>query len=152
MCYHEDMGEMRIVVDTNVIAAAFTSSSGANRQVIRMCLSGMAVPLIGTALFREYESVLRRSTTVARCPLSPADQDMLLDSFLSVCRWVRVAFLWRPNLRDESDNHVMELAVAGGAIGIVTNNRRDFLGGDLVFPDIQIWSPREFLKACEKRS
>jgi putative PIN family toxin of toxin-antitoxin system len=146
------MRERRIVIDTNVVVAAFTSSRGVNRQVIRMCLSGNAVPLLGTALFREYESVLTRPTTVARCPLSADDREKLLDALLSVCRWVRVSFLWRPNLLDESDNHVMELAVAGGASGIVTNNRRDFLGGELVFPDIQIWSPSEFLEASERPS
>jgi hypothetical protein len=34
-------------------------------------------------------------------------------------------FLWRPNLPDEADNHVIELAVAGGASAVVTNNVRD---------------------------
>jgi hypothetical protein len=29
---------------------------------------------------------------------------------------------WRPNLRDEGDNHLVELAIAGGAEAIVTYN------------------------------
>lgn len=37
-------------------------------------------------------------------------------------------------MRDEGDNHVAELAVAGGASMIVTNNRADFAGSDLRFP------------------
>jgi len=38
----------------------------------------------------------------------------------------RIYFLWRPNLRDEADNHLVELAVAGGAQAVVTRNKRDF--------------------------
>lgn len=35
------------------------------------------------------------------------------------CSWVRISFPWRPNLEGECDNHIVELAVAPGANGIV---------------------------------
>jgi hypothetical protein len=44
----------------------------------------------------------------------------------------------------------MELAVAGGAAAIVTNNVRDFRGGELAFPDIRIHTPARFLETLEK--
>jgi len=47
--------------------------------------------------------------------------------------WTEVFFLWRPNLRDEADNCIIETAVAGGARMIVTRNVRDLRSGD---PDI----------------
>jgi hypothetical protein len=50
----------------------------------------------------------------------------LLEAFPSVCEWLDVYFGWRPNLSDEGDNHLIELAVAGGAGWIVTNNLADF--------------------------
>lgn len=78
--------------------------------------------------------------------MEPSERDALLDAFLQVCDWVRIAYLWRPNLPDESDNHVMELAVAGGAGVIVTNNVRDFRDGELTFPDIRILTPARFIK------
>ncbi|MDD5028207.1 MAG: PIN domain-containing protein [Rhodoferax sp.] len=37
------------------------------------------------------------------------------------CRLTEIYYLWRPNLRDEADNHVLELAVAAGAQAIITN-------------------------------
>jgi predicted nucleic acid-binding protein len=40
----------RVVVDTNVFIAALISPTGANRGVIRACLLGKAVPLMGAAL------------------------------------------------------------------------------------------------------
>ena len=37
-------------------------------------------------------------------------------------RWVVVYYGWCPNLPDEADNHLIELALAGGPATIVTHN------------------------------
>ena len=37
-----------------------------------------------------------------------------------------VYYRWRPNLRDEADNHLIELTVACGADYLVTRNIKDF--------------------------
>jgi putative PIN family toxin of toxin-antitoxin system len=137
----------RIVVDTNVFVAALLSASGANRQVLRVCLRGQALPLMGTALFHEYEDLLARKELMAKCPLSSREQKSLFGAFLAVTEWVKIYYLWRPNLPDEGDNHVVELAVAGSAETIVTNNVRDFNQGELRFPNLRILTPRQFLSA-----
>ncbi len=62
------------------------------------------------------------------------------------CRWVKTYFSWRPNLRDEADNHVVELAVASGATHIVTWNTRDFAAMELRFPLLRLATPPELLK------
>lgn len=69
---------------------------------------------------------------------------MLLEAFLSVCEWVKVYYLWRPNLPDEGDTHLIELAVAGAAGAIITNNTRDLKGGNLHFPKTRIVTPKQF--------
>ena len=101
---------------------------------------------MGASLFAEYEALMGRDELYEGSVLSPDERNEVLDAFLSVCRWTRIYFLWRPNLRDEADNHVLELAVAGGAEAIITKNTRDFIGGDLVFPGIRIVTPAEILK------
>lgn len=58
----------------------------------------------------------------------------MLNIFLASCTWTRIYFGWRPNLRDEADNHLVELAVAGGAGYIVTRNVRDLVSMELKFP------------------
>ena len=136
----------RIVVDTNVFTAAVLSPAGTNRAVLRACLTAKAHPLMGAALFHEYEDLLARPVLMAKSPLTPAERGQLFGSFLSVCDWVRVYFLWRPNLPDEADNHLIELALAGGADAIVTNNVRDVRGDELAFPRLQILTPAQFLK------
>lgn len=137
----------RIVVDTNVFTAAVLSPAGANRAVLRACLTAKAQPLMGAALFHEYEDLLGRSDLMNKSPLAPADRTHLFEAFLSVCDWVRIYYLWRPNLPDEADNHLIELALAGGAGIIITNNIRDVSRGELAFPHLQILTPSEFLKS-----
>lgn len=141
-----DPGPGLIVVDTNVLVSAFLGPGGASREVLRRALGGRYRPLIGAALFAEYEAVLEREALFEGCVLSPRDRGRLLDDFLSVCRWTRVYYAWRPNLRDESDNHLVELAVAGGARAIVTKNVRDFGRMELRFPDLRILTPADLIK------
>ena len=84
-----------------------------------------------------------------KSPLSGVERQQFFESFLKVCEWVRIYYLWRPNLRDEGDNHILELAVAGGASIIVTKNTADFEGANLRFPGIRVLSPKDFLKEME---
>lgn len=139
----------RIVVDTNVIAAAMLSPAGSNRNVLRACLMGRAKPLVGEALFQEYEGLIHRPVLMTKSPLTLKERETLPDAFLSVCEWVRVYYLWRPNLPDEADNHLVELAVAAGADAIVSNNTRDLRRSELNFPHLQILTPAQFLKTLE---
>ncbi len=135
----------RIVIDTNVFIAALLSAEGASREVLRKCFQGQYKPLMGAALYWEYEDIIERQEIKARCPLSRAEVEQLLDAFMKTCRWTAVYYLWRPNLKDEGDNHVLELAVAGNATQIVTHNIKDFKRGELLFPAIQIVSPCQLL-------
>jgi predicted nucleic acid-binding protein len=53
------------------------------------------------------------------------------------------------SLRDERDTHVLELAIAGGAQAIVTENVRDFAGAELTFPDLRITKPEPLIEEIE---
>jgi putative PIN family toxin of toxin-antitoxin system len=135
-----------VVVDTDVFVSVLLGGGAAN-EVIAGCLRGRFVPLIGVALFAEYESQLHESHRAVRSGLSRVEREELLDIFLGIFRWTRVYYAWRPNLRDESDNHVVELAVAGGATAIVTRNVRDYrIGSQLRFPKLEILTPAMLLK------
>lgn len=135
----------RIVIDTNVFVAACLGQ-GASNRVVAACLKGMCHPLMGAALFAEYEDVLARSELFAKCRLNAQERNDLLDIFLGTCSWVRIYFAWRPNLPDEADNHLVELAVAGGASFIVTRNLRDVARMELRFPGLRVRCPEDFLK------
>jgi hypothetical protein len=78
--------------------------------------------------------------------LSLKERNELLDIFLSVCEWTRGYYISRPNLPDEANNHLVELAIAGGADLIVPPNMRDIQRGELNFPHLRMISPEDFLK------
>ena len=137
----------RIVIDTSVLISALLGSTGASRKLIRLCLQGEYQPLMGNSLFLEYESVILREEIITKCTLTKQEIFTLLDAFMGVCQWIDIYYLWRPNLRDEADNHLIELAIAGNAQIIATKNIKDFLNSDLIFPNLSILKPEQIIKS-----
>lgn len=103
-------------------------------------------PLMGDALFNEYLDVINRDDIMQKCPFDRDERMEFLSAFLACCQWCRIYFGWRPNLPDEGDNHLVELAVAGGAKYIITTNVRDFKNGELVFDGFSAVTPQQFIK------
>ncbi|RKZ41733.1 MAG: putative toxin-antitoxin system toxin component, PIN family [Gammaproteobacteria bacterium] len=134
-----------VVIDTNIFISALLSAEGASRLIIRACLEACYQPLMGTTLLAEYEDVMQREALFKNCPIDVIKKNELLDAFLSVCEWTDIYYLWRPNLRDEADNHIIELAVAGNAKYVVTYNIRDFKNAQLLFPNLFIVKPEQLL-------
>jgi uncharacterized protein len=138
---------MKVIVDTNILVNVFLgpSKTSASYRVLELCLTGKLRPQISNALFSEYEDVLARPTLLAKSPFSAQEIEQVMDAFLSVCSWSRIHFLWRPNLKDEGDNHLIDLAVASGAEFIVTQNLSDLNFGELRF-QCRAVRPKELLE------
>lgn len=136
----------KIVIDTSIFVSAIIGPKGPSRELLRSCFNGDYGPLMGNALFNEYEDVRARSEILEECKLTPKEIETLSASFYSICEWIPIYYLWRPNLFDEKDNHVIELAVAGNAPIIATNNIRDFKNAELNFPELSILKPEEVLR------
>jgi len=62
---------------------------------------------------------------------------------------VEVHFLWRPQLRDVSDEMVLERAINGRADAIVTFNVRDF-GEVPSYFGVDVWVPREAIRRIKR--
>jgi uncharacterized protein len=139
---------MKIVIDTSVFVSALISRNGEAVEVLRLALQGMVVPQMGTKLFLEYEALLNREEIKNISCFCVSEAEELLDALMSVSQWNQVYYLWRPNLADEADNHVIELAVASNASIIVTYNTKDFKNKQLSF-DIGIATPSEFLRSIK---
>lgn len=144
----------KVVVDTNIfINILIGKRESVAREIFRRCLKRKYQPLMGNALFAEYNDVINRERIASLCPLTDDEKMKLLKAFMSVCDWVRIYYLWRPNLVDalkdtathKGDNHLIELAVAGNAEIIVTNNIKDFQQSQLRFRDLRILTPKQVL-------
>jgi putative PIN family toxin of toxin-antitoxin system len=135
-----------IVLDTSIVVSALIGKRGASREVLRRCLTAELRPVMSNTLFQEIEDVVSRDRILKLCPLSTKEIRELVNAFYSSCKWVPIYFLWRPNLRDEGDNFLIELAIAAHADFIVTNNIRDLEGAELLFEDLKIVKPEQLLR------
>lgn len=134
-----------VVIDTNVFISALNKADTPPRSVLRLCFEHRLMPLMGMALLTEYEDVLERDKLFEHCHLDKEERLQFFSDFVSLCKWTPIYYLWRPNLIDEADNHLIELAVAGNATHIITGNTKDFKRKELLFPSINIRTPRDFL-------
>jgi len=115
------------------------------RDILRLAFNKKIFPQISETLFLEYESVMQREEIKKYMPLNKEEQKELFQAFMSVCTWNKIYYLKRPNLKDEKDNFLIELAVASGTKKIITYNKKDFKKMQLVF-DIEILTPEELIK------
>ena len=137
--------QIPIVIDTSVFISALIGDKGPSRELIRCCLQGQYQPLMGNVLFLEYEAVMKRDEIIRRCSLTSEEIKQLFAAYLNTSQWIQIYYLWRPNLRDEGDNHLIELAIAGNAKLIATNNIKDFQNSELLFPNVSILKPEQIL-------
>jgi putative PIN family toxin of toxin-antitoxin system len=138
-------GDMRLVLDTNVLIAAFRSRAGAAAEIVRLIRRRELTMVATVALFLEYEAVLARPEHLVRAEITAAEADIALDVVAAIAEPVESHFLWRPRLRDADDDMVLEAAANGRADAIATFNTRDFAGVASQF-GIAVLTPAEILR------
>ena len=95
--------------------------------------------MIHYKLAAEYREVIDRHRR--EIPYQSRDIDRFLAALIGVAELIDVRYLLRPNLPDESDNFVMEIAFAASPCTIVTHNVRDLRGGELRWPGVLVKTP-----------
>lgn len=131
-----------VVLDTNVIVAAFRSKRGASNKLLSLVGTRRFEIHDSVALILEYEDVLQRHRK--DLGLSQDDVADLIDSLCSMAHHHKVYFLWRPTLTDVNDELVLELAVTARCEYIVTHNIDDFKGIDKF--GVRAVTPKVFLQ------
>lgn len=82
--------------------------------------------LATVALALEYEATCHLPAHQMASGLTSQEVDTFIDAVLSLTEPVQPYFLWRPQLRDPSDEFVLEAAINGRADALITFNLRDF--------------------------
>jgi putative PIN family toxin of toxin-antitoxin system len=116
----------RVVLDTSVVVAGLRTRSGAGNAVLRLIAKRQVVALATPPLFLEYEEVLKRPEQRLAHGLAPDAIDEFLAELAALVEAVEVHFLWRPQVRDPSDEMVLEAAINGQADALITYNVTDF--------------------------
>lgn len=136
----------RVVLDTNVWVSAFRSKRGASRKVIDMVIDGEVTMHLTVPLVAEYEEIFVRERVAMG--LSRADVDLLLDLICDLGRHHQVHYLWRWQVSDPEDAHVLEAAVAASRPYLLTFNKQDLK--EAVTFGIEVLTPGEFLHVIGK--
>ena len=137
---------MRYLLDTCVVVAALRSRRGASNQVLRLAFERVLPIVIHYKLLAEYCSVLARAAHLAEIGFTPARLDRFLAAIVTVAEEVSVRYLWRPNLPDEDDNFIYEIAFAASPCTIVSHNVRDFAAPELRWPGVVVKTPQLALR------
>ena len=141
---------MRLILDTATMVAAIRSDAGASHRLLVAALERRFTLLASVPLMIEYQAVMTRPEHLDASGLSADEVNVLLDAVAAVVEPVRLAFLWRPAVRDPDDDMVLEAAVNGRADAIVTFNVRDFreVAGHF---GVKVLAPGEAWKALEAK-
>lgn len=133
---------LNIIIDTNVIFAGFYSNKGPAYKLLDLIgKTNKFKTHISVALALEYEDVLNRETELLQ--LLKDDIENFIDFYCKVSIKHKIYFLWRPQLKDVGDEHILELAIAGSVDYIVTYNTKNFKGSENF--GIKIITPKQFL-------
>ena len=128
-----------IVIDTCVLISALRSRNGASFKLLSLIDSNKFTFFLSVPLVLEYESVAKRMSR--NLGLTHTD---IIDYLCAVGEHRKVNYLWRPNLKDPSDDFVLELAVESECDYIVTHNIKDFK--DINKFNLKAITPQELLR------
>jgi putative PIN family toxin of toxin-antitoxin system len=141
---------VRLVLDTCVLVAAFRSRLGASRALVDVFDDGLFEWLASTSLLAEYEDVLNRTEHRLVHGFSAEQIAEFLDTLAARAVRVTPYFVYRPQLHDAADEHVLATAINGGAAAIVTHNTQDFLPVALDF-GLQVLTPGRIIRERFRR-
>jgi len=129
---------MNIVLDTNVLVSGLLTPFGPSGKIVHLVSSGALVVQYDARILLEYRDVLFR-------PKFQFDQqsiDIVLDyirqSGQAIC-----AQQLHHRLPDPDDEPFLEIAVSGGATGLITGNQKHF--PKHLRQDVTVFSPAEFI-------
>jgi putative PIN family toxin of toxin-antitoxin system len=133
---------LQIILDTNILVAAFRSRRGAANLLLDRLDDSRWRVNVSTPLLLEYEDVLKRDEM--KSFVSETDVDIFLDGLCAIAENHEIFYLWRLLAKDPNDAFILELAVRANVDFIITYNAKDFpAAADF---DIQLVTPKEFLE------
>ena len=137
---------MIVTLDTNVVYQALHSRNGASFYILQLVRTRQIELALSVPVYLEYQDVLQRDKTLAALGLTKTDVGAFLWLLAYLGKPHDIFYLWRPNLRDEADNMLLELAVASRSQWLITNNIRDFsVGNELRHDGLSIGTPAQFV-------
>ena len=140
------MTPIQVVIDTNVMVSAARSKRGASHLLVGMIGDPRFQVNVSCALLLEYEAKLKQEMRrQGRADLWRVDR--FLDALAACSNQRSIFFSFRSEQTEADDAFIVDLAIASGAMCVITYNCRHFAG---------LWRygkkairPMQFLKLLE---
>jgi predicted nucleic acid-binding protein len=100
---------VQVVFGTSVLVARLRSRLGTSNRVLFAVAERRCVPLVTTALFLEFKSVMLRAQQHLATGMNPADVEGFLAALASAAESVKLNVLWHPQLRDPKKHHQLHV-------------------------------------------
>lgn len=142
---------MLVVLDTTVLFQALRGQ-GASFHILSLIRQSQIEMLLSTSVLLEYQEVLNRPSNLKQFNLNKKQIANYLAFISFIAKPVVIHFTHRPNLRDETDNKFLELALNGQADFLITSNIRDYKkNADLKLTTMKIVTPADFSKIWREK-
>jgi len=142
---------MLLTLDTNILYQALMSKTGASYFILQQIRNRKIQIALSVPVFFEYQDVLTRDKSLKDFELELNDVEKFLRFIAYIGKTFEIYFLLRPNLKDEKDNKIVELAVTSQSDYLITSNTRDFKNAELKFDQLKIITPGEFVKMWREK-
>lgn len=133
---------MRVVLDTNVLVAAFLRPGGPPARILRLVLQGQIELALNEVILAEYREVLLRP----KFHLARRQVDTVLNQ-LRTAAYPAPSFPESLQLPDPDDLPFLDAALASGAVALITGNARDYPSEQC--RGVRVVPPAEFLELWE---
>ena len=137
---------MLLTLDTNILYQVLMSKTGASYFILQQVRNRKIQIALSVPVFFEYQDVLTRDKSLKDFELQLNDVENFLRFIAYISKTFEIYFLLRPNLKDEKDNKIVELAVTSQSNYLITSNIRDFKNAELKFDELKVITPSEFVK------
>ena len=137
---------MLLTLDTNVLYQALYSKDGASYWILKKVREGKFQIALSVPVFQEYQDVLTRKKSLENFELKISDIEKFLRFIAYIGKTYNIFFLFRPNLKDEKDNMLVELAITSQSDYLITSNIKDFKNAELKFNQLKVITPSDFIK------
>ncbi len=128
------------------------SKIGASYFILQQVRNRKIQIALSLPVFIEYQDVLKRDKSLKDFELQLKDIDKFLRFIAYIGKIFEIYFLLRPNLKDEKDNKIVELAVTSQSNYLITSNIRDFKNAELKYEQLKIITPSEFVKMWRNKN
>jgi putative PIN family toxin of toxin-antitoxin system len=135
---------MRIVLDSNILLVVIGKRS-LYRPIWTAFISGKYNLIVSDDVIYEYEEILQQRA-------SPGAAAILMDIFIESSKVIyqQIYYSWHAITLDPDDNKFFDIAVAGNADYLVTNDAHFNILKQLSFPSVKIITADEFLAILDQ--